>query len=42
MAEMNESEEDVSLTQSSFNASVYPDNELEKLLSSKNLEEDSP
>ena len=37
---MSESEEEVSLTQTSFNDLVNPGNQLEKLLSSKNLEED--
>ena len=36
---MSESEEDIFLTQSSFNGSINPGNDFEKLLSSRNLEE---
>ena len=37
---MSECEEEMFLTQSSFNGSINPGNDVEKLLSSKNLEED--
>ena len=40
LTETGESEEGIFLTQSSFHGAINPGNDLEKLLSSKNLEED--